>query len=677
MDGDKSNTSDQDFSGFSAEECEINLSNLSKQENDPFDLHISELTDCLTIKFYHQGDFDIMQSVLKDLYVFQQTKDQSGMSAETNILDKRVVITAYATKTLLVQGSGCRLWYSKIFHKLKGHIISSNSTPHDEETTVKKTIPKKSKSTSILKNLSNKLFRIESRGPVSPLNYTNPEFRRVPKPAYDLYYGQRQPKLCLPTQANYNDEETIKKCLSHTEEEATTKLATDTDINESLNEHKTSQSTQTPLEDKTQTKTVKHSSTQTKKESTSENSQKISKYESKLKELSSKLADANAKILILSEENAKLKEQKKLIGTELQKLESKNFLKSEELADFRSEMSDLKENMSTITSVLAGVKKDLTCKASINDIATVRLELQHIKEDASTKDKTTHQQVSRIISEQNHTAAAKSLQKQCLNTHAEDKNMATQSMKSQEIRASPKPNLASTSTAPRTEQKQSDTKKTVLILGDSVTKVIKTEKMTSGNISTRIQSTPGAKIKTIHANVEKMLESDMVEVPDAIITHVGINNISDGDDKSSILKDYTSLMQLLCSKLKNTKLIISSILPMQNVKVTTPIIKDINEALKQHCQENGHTFLDNTPLFLNSHYLYHGEVHLSVKGAATLGTSMKKGITSALGVPFHADNSSLFRHAQQHRPMSIPRRPSTRMNPWAYRSNPWRWGPRW
>jgi len=90
MDGDKSNTSDQDFSGFSAEECEINLSNLSKQENDPFDLHISELTDCLTIKFYHQGDFDIMQSVLKDLYVFQQTKDQSGMSAETNILDKRV-----------------------------------------------------------------------------------------------------------------------------------------------------------------------------------------------------------------------------------------------------------------------------------------------------------------------------------------------------------------------------------------------------------------------------------------------------------------------------------------------------------------------------------------------------------------------------------------------------------
>jgi len=91
----------------------------------------------------------------------------------------------------------------------------------------------------------------------------------------------------------------------HTEDKITTKLATGIDINESLNEHKTSQSTKNPS-DEIQTKTVKHSSTLTKQDLSSENAQKISKYESKLKELSSKLADANAKILILTEENAKL-----------------------------------------------------------------------------------------------------------------------------------------------------------------------------------------------------------------------------------------------------------------------------------------------------------------------------------------------------------------------------------
>ena len=91
----------------------------------------------------------------------------------------------------------------------------------------------------------------------------------------------------------------------HTEDKITTKLATGIDINESLNEHKTSQSTKNPP-DEIQTKTIKHSSTLTKQDLSSENAQKISKYESKLKELSSKLADADAKILILTEENAKL-----------------------------------------------------------------------------------------------------------------------------------------------------------------------------------------------------------------------------------------------------------------------------------------------------------------------------------------------------------------------------------
>jgi len=379
-----------------------------------------------------------------------------------------------------------------------------------------------------------------------------------------MYYGRRQPKICLPTQANYNDEETTRKCLSHTDEETNTKMATGTDMNESLpsNEYKTSQSTQTPS-DEIQTKTVKHNSTQTKKDSTTENAQKISKYETKLKELNSKLADANAKILILSEENVKLKEQKKLIRTEQQKLESQNFLKSEELADLRSEMSDLKENMNSLTSVLAGVKKDLTFKASISDIATVRLELQHIREDVNTKQKTIHQQTSKTNSDEHNTLTTKASQKQDSDNHAEEKNM--QSKKTQEIKASQRSNQESTSPVSRKEPKEPQTRKTVLILGDSVTKVIKTEKMTSGNISTRIQTTPGAKIRTIYANIEKMLESDTVETPDAIITHVGINNISDGDDKSSIIKDYTSLTQLLSSKLKNTKLIISSILPMQNV----------------------------------------------------------------------------------------------------------------
>jgi len=99
--------------------------------------------------------------------------------------------------------------------------------------------------------------------------------------------------------------------------------------------------------------------------------------------------------------------------------------------------------------------------------------------------------------------------------------------------------------------------------------------MSYENISTKIKTFVVAKIKTLDSSI-KELQSDTIEVPDAIILHVGINNVSEGHDHASIMNDYTNLIQLLKTKLSRTKIIMSSILPMKNVKLTASTIGEVS-----------------------------------------------------------------------------------------------------
>jgi len=137
--------------------------------------------------------------------------------------------------------------------------------------------------------------------------------------------------------------------------------------------------------------------------------------------------------------------------------------------------------------------------------------------------------------------------------------------------------------------------------------------MTSENISTKIKTFVGANIKTLDSSIKELLQSDTIEVPDAIILHVGINNVSEGQDHASIINDYTNLIQLLKTKLSRTKIIMSSILPMKNIKLTASKIGEINKSLLKYCEQNGHGFIDNTDQFQNSKHLYHDEVHLNMR----------------------------------------------------------------
>ena len=168
-------------------------------------------------------------------------------------------------------------------------------------------------------------------------------------------------------------------------------------------------------------------------------------------------------------------------------------------------------------------------------------------------------------------------------------------------------------------------------------------------VQTKIKTTPGAKISTIENVATDIIKSGTVKEPAAIILHVGMNNITEGDSKESIVTDFSSLTKVLTSKYQKTKIIISSILPLKTMKITDAVINDVNEGIKSLCRQEGYIFLDNSGTFSSDKSLYFDEFHPNNKGTAALGSNMKRCIADHLSTTYKHDATSYFRHGRNNR----------------------------
>lgn len=130
------------------------------------------------------------------------------------------------------------------------------------------------------------------------------------------------------------------------------------------------------------------------------------------------------------------------------------------------------------------------------------------------------------------------------------------------------------------------------------------------------------------------------------------------------MKDYESLTTHVAHKLKGTRILISSILPMKNLRLTAPIINKINAELENMCKEKGFYFL-NSSYFKNAKELYHDEVHLNSKGAVTFGSNLKKCLCNLLSISERADEH-YFRHGHQHKNQPVHRHTTPRRGPRTY-----------
>lgn len=115
-----------DFSGFSIGDLKDKEPLLSLPAKNTYDLYISDKTDCLTIKYYNDCDFQSISTLLKDLYpTFQRNQDNTGIIAETtladksdndsichkNIVDTKCRLQAFVFKDLLKVDRQCNIKY--------------------------------------------------------------------------------------------------------------------------------------------------------------------------------------------------------------------------------------------------------------------------------------------------------------------------------------------------------------------------------------------------------------------------------------------------------------------------------------------------------------------------------------------------------------------------------------
>ena len=130
--------------------------------------------------------------------------------------------------------------------------------------------------------------------------------------------------------------------------------------------------------------------------------------------------------------------------------------------------------------------------------------------------------------------------------------------------------------------------------------------------------------------------SDFAKSANAIVLHVGTNNISDADSTSDITDQFRTTINSIRTQNSNVVIVISSILPRRNDKVVNIIINKTNSALQKLCSEINCIFLNNDDIFLRSGEidasLYYDNIHLNKKGGNVFGIHLREALNKALNI---------------------------------------------
>jgi lysophospholipase L1-like esterase len=219
---------------------------------------------------------------------------------------------------------------------------------------------------------------------------------------------------------------------------------------------------------------------------------------------------------------------------------------------------------------------------------------------------------------------------------------------------------------------QLDTSKySVFILGDSVTKVLRTDKMTTDKTNVKIKSQGGANLKDIHSKMSSLIANQPhVQNTDVFVIHAGINNILRGDQPEEVKQQLLELTELLRQINPHIKIIVSSILPMKADKTYQEKITNTNELLRTLCNEKSITFIDNTDSFMKNQQqtnqsLYVNEVHLNNHGAAVFAKQIKSTIRQLLKIEPRKTQGN-FRQAGRSYRTPLNQHHKRQNNPWRF-----------
>ena len=568
--------------------------------------------DSCTIDFYTQHTFDQVTKLLQSQYKFKQNLNGSATVATTAVEAKKVVLTLYKTKKLLIQGSGAWTWRNTVFRGLSSK-LSIGGLELDHSTESKSTPSRRTENVTGISsptNLLNKVLnRLKTPGSTSTPQSSSPNqaqqtgvtttkttkpdaIKSTPntKSDHSIIELDSEDEITCVKQLYISTNDASQTLQKSTKETGSSTSIIATELEKYKKANKELQETSKKL--LTETKALKQdhekvlkaldtknkniNSFKTKLESSKKSQQE---KDQTIKQLKEKLASASSDSLLFQEHNNKLKADIKTL---------------------RTEKSQLVENLAQNTGNIDTIEHKI--ESELGDLRDALMsEILQIKE-----------QVKKSADLQSKMGSGTS---------------TTQKDKDQTKPRNPTNQGTVRSSAPSSQLSKS---KSVFIAGDDMTGNLSSRLMSSNDMSVKIKTHREGRIETIENSLVKLAEENRSYLANlnAIILHAGAGNITDADTPDSIVNGLKDTAETIHNVNPEARIVISSILPRRNDRITNSVISETNQALKDVCQEQDYVFIDNDKVFLKDRRpdvsLYRDPLNLNKKGGKFLGQNMQE-----------------------------------------------------
>ena len=172
--------------------------------------------------------------------------------------------------------------------------------------------------------------------------------------------------------------------------------------------------------------------------------------------------------------------------------------------------------------------------------------------------------------------------------------------------------------------------KTAFIAGDDLTRVLSRNKISVSSLDIKIKSHVNGRQSSVKNTFINMSQDqpDFISNADAVVLHVGTNDISDGETPERIISEFKGIVDTVRNINSGGKIIVSSVLPRRNDKLANKVIDQTNLALRKICEDKSCHYLDNYPLFCKNGMpdttFYKDNMNLNAKGGKVLSVSIRQ-----------------------------------------------------
>lgn len=143
--------------------------------------------------------------------------------------------------------------------------------------------------------------------------------------------------------------------------------------------------------------------------------------------------------------------------------------------------------------------------------------------------------------------------------------------------------------------------KNVYFMGDSLVNGLESYGILNEK---RVYSKVSASLYHLKENYKKIIKKE----PQVIVLHYGLNTLGYNDEAlDGYIKEYSKYIKKFKKKLPETRIIVSSIFPVDRKIAKDKLfgrIKSYNKAMKKMCKELDVDYLNNNPLFKEIDYCY-------------------------------------------------------------------------